>query len=229
MMQKKIFLYYLTICILTVLTAFTCAFGTAVYQEHPVAFCFLIGASALCFVFLVLTVALNYKKVRAIRQKMIKEIIEALEYSVVEKSVDVYKLRQRLEEKGYKQLGECLYMRYERIGRYRRYYYKAMIIEEKDVLYPDIHTIDADIPYFSESTAYIFLDGKLEENLREVMSYVREVNFEIEKNIFSGKRLFSPIIITKEKVYFIEAKGLVNSYTSGIKTGLEILDITLEK
>ena len=227
-MQKKIFLYYLTICILTTLTAFTCAFGTAVYPEHPVAFCFLIGASALCFVFLVLTVALNYKKVRSIRQKMIKEIIEALEYSVVEKSIDVYKLRQRLEEKGYKQLGECLYWRYEHIGKHT-YDYKAMIIEEKDVLYPDIHTIDADIPYFSESTAYVFLDGKLEENLREVMNYVREVNFEIEKNIFSEKRLFSPIIITKDKVYFIEAKGLVNSYTSGIKTGLEILGIILEK
>lgn len=228
MKHKKVFLFYIAICVLLLLVVIDSVLGFAFHLQNPILSNCLIGFAVACLVLLVITVALNYKKVREIRQNIKKEIIQAFEYSVVEKRIDVYKLRQRLEEKGYKQLGECLYWRCERRGKCT-YDYNAMIIEEKDVLYPDIHMIDVGAPFFSGNTAYIFLDGKLDENLREVMRYVREVNFEIEKNIFSEKRLFSPIIITKERVYFIEAKGLVNSYTSGIKIGLEILGITLEK
>lgn len=230
MTPKKYILTYIIFFVLVVSTLIFLVFSLK--ATNIFAFYGFTIAACISFVSALLFIILNYKKLIAYEAVRVANKIKDLDFSVIEVSINEKEIQEKVKIFGYAKTAEHFYHKKMETdvgdGIVIDHYYIALLhIEQTIDIFKCLEKFSKGMTTYN--IGYIFVDENLEKNLEMIKQYIKETVVDIEIHRHGYKKFFSPIVISANKIYYLQAGSFFNEYKKGIIEGLRILEEYLMK
>lgn len=218
--------YVLTIIIIAVLCLSILALFFAGYpfkEQSPHIFYVFTALSTLCFLSLIVFIGRNRKKLIAYEVDKLESQINATDFSVIKISVDENMLPEKLKNHGYKKLTENMFHKKITDGDCRDDHYFAAIFKTKEST--DMQVFSKTFPKkfpVAYNIGYIFLEGNVDNSLEVVKRFIKEYLIDKRAHPFRQRDFFVPIVISDEKIFYLQAGSRLSDYGIGLSAGLRI-------
>lgn len=166
------------------------------------------------------------KKINAYDAERVKSKLKDVDFSIIEASVNENEIGEKLKDCGYTQNAEGLFHKKveENVGdgAINVHYYAAIFQANADIdisKYVETYSKRA----MSYNIGYVFVNENEERNLETLKNYIKETVVDVEMHRYRYKQFFAPIIITKDKIYYLKAGSIFSEYKDGVIEGLRIL------
>lgn len=184
-------------------------------------------AACISFIFSIVFIALNYKKLAEYEYGRIRNKVKNLDFSCIETTASQTELFEKLEIHGYKKTANGLYHKAvsgdDEISVVE-HYYVALLTPEA---YMDIQKFlekfhNRPLTY---NIGFIFLNENIEQNLEALKSYMKETVLDVETHRYGNfKKFFTPMIITANRIYYLNAGSFMNEYRMCLREALRVFN-----
>jgi len=189
-------------------------------------------AACISFIFSIVFIALNYKKLAEYEYGRIRNKVKNLDFSCIETTASQTELFEKLEIHGYKKTANGLYHKAvsgdDEISVVE-HYYVALLTSEAEI------NIQKFLEKFNKrlltyNIGYVFLTENIDQNLEALKNYMKETVLDVETHRYGRfKKFFTPIIITPNKIYYLKAGSFMNEYRMALREGLHVFSIKHNK
>lgn len=180
--------------------------------------------SLVSFIFSILTIVINYKRIVAYDIKRIKKKVENIDFITINNVVTYNDCFVELLSKGYKRLSNELFYKEDTNSANDVdviYYSKIININGIINIEECLEGFKKGINY---NIGYIFVNDNIKENLNIVREYIKEVIVDVESHAYGYKVFFVPIIITNDNIYYIEAGSYFGKYRQALLSGISFIN-----
>lgn len=223
MTTRKYVLCHITYASLLIISLIS-FFSSLSIKEDSLIKKILLIISLVSFVLAILIIVFNIKKFQEYDTNKISSDIENIEYKTINTSISFNECFNGLFLNGYNRLTKELFVKKSTVSPEE---FDTNENHIKLIRIDNIINIEECLQDYSKNNnniALIFIENNINENLDILKEYIKETMIDVEVHIYGYKVFFAPIIITKDKIYYIKDGSIISIYRESVSVGIDFIN-----